>query len=279
MATRDPFYPNQIVPLVITGVVFLAGTGLLYLLILGLNLLPLSREHIVTRLQPLDLVVGITIYLKTSIDFAIFIGRLMHKYPGWKNRIAIEIGTAMGNILGTLVILVIWDIFREIRLLMAGMIILASLVLLRLAEDGLEHAKDESGKYNVSFFGLEIYFERILDKFNRLVAPVLTKLIPHSAFATEKVSGFWGLFALSFSVPFILGSDDFAGYISLFNVVNIFGFATGIFFGHMILNIALFLSPDHTVKAVKHPVISFLGSLVFVGLAIWGLSEALHLLF
>jgi cadmium resistance protein CadD (predicted permease) len=73
-----------------------------------------------------DVLVGITIYLKTSIDFAIFIGRLMQKYQGWKNRIMIEIGTALGNITGTLVILVLWDIFREVKFLMAIMIVIAA---------------------------------------------------------------------------------------------------------------------------------------------------------
>jgi hypothetical protein len=40
----------------------------------------------------------------------------------------------------------------------------------------------------------------------------------------------------------------------------------------------LYLSPERTTKAVKNPIIALFGSAVFVGLAGWGLYEALHLL-
>jgi hypothetical protein len=58
----------------------------------------------------------------------------------------------------------------------------------------------------------------------------------------------------------------------------VYGFGIGIFLGHMVLNIFLFLSPRRTIAAVKQPVISFLGSLAFVGLAIWGLVEVAKLI-
>ena len=275
---REPFYPNQIIPLILTVVVFLAGVFILLAEITILNQLVVAREKIIPHLRLGDILIGITIYLKTSIDFAIFIGRLMDKYPGWKNRIMIEVGTALGNIAGTLAILILWDLFREVRALMALMIVIAALVLLRLAEDGMEHVKDEKGGYKVSFAGLARYFEQVLHTINTLVAPVLNRLIPHTSMQNENRNGFKGLFILAFSVPFILGLDDFAGYIPLFNVVNVFGFATGVFLGHMVLNIALFLSPQRTITTVKHPVISFFGSIAFVGLALWGLYEAAHLI-
>lgn len=274
---REPFYPNQIIPLALTGVVFAAGVGILFFEIFLLNRFIVAREAIIPHLRWSDILIGLTIYLKTSIDFAIFIGRLMSKYPGWKNRIMIEIGTAAGNIAGTLVILLIWDLFREVRALMAVMIVIASLVLLRLAEDGFEHVKDETGKYKINFGGIERWLEKILHTINSLVAPVLNRLIPHTSMNDTGKKGFLGLFVLSFTVPFILGLDDFAGYIPLFSIVNVFGFATGVFLGHMILNIALFVSPSKTIQAVKNPIISFLGSLAFIALAAWGLYEAAKL--
>ncbi len=276
--SKEPLYPNQIIPLVLTTVVCAAGMGILFLEILVLNRFVISRELIIPHLRWPDILVGITIYLKTSIDFAIFIGRLMSKYPGWKNRIMIEIGTALGNIMGTLAILLLWDLFREVKVLMALMILIAALVLLRMAEEGLDHVKDEEGKYKINFGGIEIWFEKVLHTFNSLVAPVLNKVIPHTDMRESTSKGMWGLFILSFTIPFILGLDDFAGYIPLFNIVNVFGFATGVFMGHMLLNIALFLSPKNTIRAVKHPVISFFGSIAFVGLALWGLWEAAKLI-
>jgi hypothetical protein len=269
MTAREPLYPNQVIPLFLTFVVCLSGIIILYSLILILNILPLSREHIIPVLHWGDVLIGLTIYLKTSIDFAIFIGRLMHKYPGWKNRIAIEIGTALGNIAGTLLILIIWDVFREVRWLMAGMIIIAALVLFRLAEDGFSHAN----------FALSKLFLKPLNHFNHLAMPLLDKIIPHSTLDLTISRSFTALFVLSLTVPFILGADDFAGYIPLFNIVNVFGFAAGVMLGHMVLNIALFLSPTKTISAVKNPVISFLGGLAFILLALWGLKEAIHLLF
>jgi hypothetical protein len=46
----------------------------------------------------------------------------------------------------------------------------------------------------------------------------------------------------------------------------------------MILNMALFISPARTVRAVKNPYISFAGSLAFIGLAFWGLWEVAKIL-
>lgn len=275
---KEKFFPNQIIPLILTVVVFLAGVFILHIEILLLNLYARSRELIVPQMRLGDVLIGTTIYLKTSIDFAIFIGRLMDKYPGWKNRVMIEIGTAFGNIAGTLAILLLWDVFREVKILMAIMIFVASLVLLKMAEDGFEHVKDEEGKYKVSFWGLEFWLEKTLEKINNLSGKLLSKIIPHTNVSEQSGKGFKALFMLSFSVPFILGLDDFAGYIPLFNIINVYGFAVGVFLGHMILNIALFANPSATTRAVKHPVISFFGSVAFVGLAMWGVWEGIHLL-
>lgn len=275
---NEPIYPNQVVPLFLTSVVFVVGVGILFIEISLLNRFVIARETIVPHLHWQDILVGMTIYLKTSIDFAIFIGRLMSKYTGWKNRIMIEVGTALGNIGGTLIILLLWDLFREVRALMAVMIVIAAFVLLRLAEEGLEHVKDEQGKYKVSFGGLEVWLERVLHRVNKTIAPVLDKIVPQTKMNESVGKTLTALFILSCTVPFILGLDDFAGYIPLFNVVNVFGFATGVFLGHMLLNIALFISPQNTIRAVKHPVISFLGSMVFIGLAVWGLWEAAKLI-
>ncbi len=276
--THSHILTEQIIPLSLTIVVFAACVALLYGEINLLNKFVIAREHISIKIRFTDILVGLTIYLKTSIDFAIFIGRLMSKYPGWKNRIMIEIGTALGNAAGTILILLIWDIFREVKALMAAMIVVAALVLFRLAEEGLDHVKDDRGNYQFRFLGFVQLFESVLSQFNRLVAPVLNKLVPHTSLGDSTHKSLLGLFLLSFTIPFILGLDDFAGYIPLFNVVNVFGFATGVFLGHMILNILLFISPRKTISAVKNAFISFLGSLAFVGLGLWGLYEAAKLI-
>jgi hypothetical protein len=270
-------FKRQVLPVLLTFVVFAVLVGIYFIEIVFLN--NFTRDQISTTLRWQDILIGMTIYLKTSIDFGIFIGNLMHSHPSWKSRIAIEIGTALGNALGTIVILLIWDFFKEIPLLLFFMIFLASMVLIRLAKDGIEHAVVEEGRARDAFARIVAATSKLIDILNNLVQPVLSRVMPNVGMTFPKSLNWKQLFILSFTVPFILGLDDFAGYVPLFNIVNVFGFGVGVFLGHMVLNMLLFISPDRTIKVVKNPVISYLGALAFVGLAVWGFYEAFHLLF
>lgn len=267
---------SQAIPLLLTVVVFVAMIVLLHGEVWILNLF--TTDAILTKVLWPDVLIGMTIYLKTSIDFAIFIGHLMRTHPGMKNRIAIECGTALGNALGTIVILAIWTFFRQVDWLLAIMIILASLVLLSMAEEGLEHAEDLKSSSRklvaLSVRGVETSLMRI----NKIFAPLLSRILPEMRMNTDKRFGWFGLVFFSATIPFILGLDDFAGYVPLFSLVHVYGFAIGVFAGHMILNIALFLSPKTTIKLVTQPVIAFVGAIAFVGLALWGFYEAVHIL-
>jgi hypothetical protein len=275
---KDSVFKTQLLPISLTVVVFLALTAVLWLEAVILN--RFTSQDIVLQIRWSDILIGLTIYLKTAIDFAIYIANLMDRNPGWKSRISIEIGTAVGNAAGTLAILILWAFFKEVDWLLAFMVVIASLVLFRLAQDGLEHANAEDDKFPHWFRVTITQMDIALQKINSFNNRFLKFLIPH-----VKMTGgpgnlsFWPLFKLSFTVPFILGLDDFAGYVPLFNIINVFGFAIGVFAGHMILNSLLYISPLRTVKAVKNPVISFIGSLFFIGLAIYGLIEAYKLLF
>jgi cadmium resistance protein CadD (predicted permease) len=271
----DSLLKRQFLPLVLTIVVCAALVGFLWLEIVGLN--QLTSTDILLQIHWVDVLVGLTIYLKTSIDFAIFIGLLMSKNASWKSRIAIEVGTALGNALGTMAILLVWTFFKEIRWLLAIMVFLAALVLFKLAEDSLEHVTNEG-------VGLPIvkraahFLERGLQRLNHFLAPVLRFILPNLKATKEGALPFWPLFLTSFTIPFILGLDDFAGYVPLFSVVNVLGFGTGVFVGHMILNFFLFLSPERTIRIVKNSLISFLGSIAFIGLGVWGLVEVVRIL-
>lgn len=274
---KKKLFQEQFIPVGLTVVIFVVLAAILYLQLVFLN--TLTKQDIILQLRLQDILVGLTIYLKTSVDFAIFIGNLMGAYPGWKGRIAIETGTAVGNAVGTLIILTIWNFFREIEWLLALMIFIASLVLLRLAEDGLVHAKEELHLYRSWFRRTIVVMDKFLIKINDVNERFLKYLIPHATMKPKHGLAFMGLLAASFTIPFILGLDDFAGYVPIFSIINVFGFAVGVFAGHMILNMALFLSPGKTIKAVKQPLISFLGSVVFIGLAVWGFFEAYRILF
>lgn len=268
---------DQTIALVLTGVTCAVLVVLLWVEIVLLN--TFSSERIQLHIRLADVLVGLTIYLKTSIDFAIFIGRLMDKNPGLKGRIGIEIGTALGNAAGTFAILLLWAFFKEVNWLLAIMIIIAALVLVRLAQDSLDHVDTANPSYPRWFRASVSGFDRVLRMANHVFEPVLSKILPSHSLKVETKRNFLALLAMSFTVPFILGLDDFAGYVPLFNVVNVFGFAIGVFVGHMVLNAFLYISPKRTIKLVKNPIIALFGSVAFILLAGWGLIEAYKLLF
>lgn len=268
------FFKEQLLPIILTAVTCFVLVFLLLGVVHGLNLFP-TREKIIPVFHIADILVGITIYLKTSVDFALFIGNLMRKYTGYKNRIAIEIGTALGNGLGTFLVLTVWTFFKEVPLLLVVMIILAALVLLVMAEDSLTELLSEHVHFKNTFTNSLSF---CLHQINRVFSPVTKRILPHANGESKLIKTFLGLTFFAFSIPFILGLDDFAGYIPLFNIVNVLGFATGVFIGHMLLNIFLFASPTLTVKVIRQPIIILLGSFAFIGIALWGLYEVYGIL-
>ncbi len=267
-------FTEQFIPLVLTIATFVGLTTLLYGFLSFLNLFP--GQDVLLKLHLRDIVVGLTIYLKTSVDFAIFIGNLMRENIGWKKRIAIEFGTALGNAMGTLFILSIWDFFKDVPLLMVIMIVLASFVLLRMAEESFEElAPKIPTTIKRTFYSAS----SVLRAINKTTNPLLHQIAPRVKITKTGPLSWTRLTLFACTIPFILGLDDFAGYIPLFSIINVFGFATGVFLGHMLLNITLFLSPQKTTALVKTPLILLVGGLAFIGIAFWGLYEASWLLF
>ncbi len=265
----------QVFPIFLTFITFIFISLFLILFVRLLNLVPLP-DKILVELRPRDILVGLTIYLKVSIDFAIFMGNLIKNNPGWKNRVSIELGTSLGNAIGTVLILTIWFFFKSVDFLLAIMIIVASLVLLKMAQEGIEDF-------------LEIYQTHVLSRpiarvgailaaVNRLTYPVLSKIIPEGKLLGKGGMTFFRLLGFSLTVPFILGLDDFAGYIPLFSIVNVVSFSIGVFLAHMILTASIFISPKRTVQIVEKPIIILLGSSAFIIIAIYGFYEVVKIL-
>jgi len=226
------------------------------------------------NLQFGGILLGITVYLKTSFDFAFFIGRLMERYPGWFNRLAIETGTAIGNFFGILLVLFIWLYFQENNILFIAMIFIASLILFELSYSGLAHIsswKDGEGLKKFLYQVLEIPLHPIV----RAELPLLGKALPNlgQKFQGKSEIKWFSLLLFTFTVPFILGADDFAGYIPLFKLVNIYSFAVGILLAHTLLNIFLFSYPAKTISLVKNQYVSYLGNLLFALLGVYGLIQ------
>ncbi len=259
----------QLIPLILTIVVLGALVAILHGSILALNTIPFTQPILLT-IRWYDVLVGMTVYLKTSIDFAILIGRLMAGYPGWKGRVAIEIGTAIGNAAGTILIIALWVLLKHIDILLALMIFFAALVLFQLAHGSLEQLTNWESEKSIKKY-LYLVLHRFLDP--------LMKILPDVGANLQGKSGLtWaGLMTFSMSVPFLLGLDDFAGYVPLFSVVNVYGFAIGILSAHTLLNIALFISPQKTIEVVKNEYVAAVGALAFIGLAFWGVFESVRI--
>ena len=137
-------------------------------------------------------------------------------------------------------ILAVWSFFKEINVLLVRMFIIASLVLFRLAQESIYYISE--GKNNPKvLFSISSLIDFFLDKINSVTKLVLSVIIP--------------------------------------NANNVFGFGIGVMTGHTLLNIFLFISSSKTVIAVKYPLISFIGSIAFIILGIWGLKEGLNLIF
>lgn len=267
---------RQLIPIILTILTFFALSTILYGLLLILNSLPLSTP-IILDFRRREVLLGVVIYLKTAVDFAIFIGNLMHTNPGWKKRIAIELGTALGNGFGTFFVLIVWSLFREIPILMLIGIFIASVVLLRMAEESLEQFL----KQKRSFIKIRMpvsLLQQQLNFVNKLFRPILRFFVPNLNLTRTKKLSFTNLIVFSFTIPFILGLDDFAGYIPLFTIINVFGFSIGVLLGHMLLTIGLFVFPKKTVQVVKHPIVLMLGGLAFIGLGVYGFYESFNIL-
>jgi hypothetical protein len=203
----------------------------------------------------------------------------MKANPWWKNRIAIEIGTAVGNGLGTILILCFWVIFKQLNILLAIMILLSALVLFEMAQSGLEHFGSWRFKFGLKR-RLYNFLNGILTPVLKLTRPVTSRILPNfsKTLQGDKSLKWAALLIFSLTTPFILGLDDFAGYVPLFSLVNVFGFALGVMAAHTILNIGIFANPDATINFFKNQWISFIGTVAFIGLAVFGIIEAVRIL-
>ena len=71
---KESVFLKQVLPLVLTIVIFIVLSLCVYVEVLILN--KYTAVDIVKSVRWSDIAVGMTIYLKTSVDFAIFIGNL-----------------------------------------------------------------------------------------------------------------------------------------------------------------------------------------------------------
>ncbi len=269
---------RKIVPILLAIFTFLGLATVLYGILLILDSLPLTYP-IILDFRRREVLIGVVIYLKTAIDFAILMGNLMHTNPGWKKRIAIGLGTAMGNAFGTFSVLTVWTLAKEFKILIIVFVFVSSVILLRLAEESFE----EFLKQKKSFIKIDIrkpvsLLQDQLDFVNRIFRPILKFFVTDLNLTKTKKLSFANLVIFSFTIPFILGFNDFSAYIPMFAYINVFGFTLGILSGHMLLTIGLFAFPKKTVLFVKHPLVLIGGGLAFIMIGLFGFWQTFRIL-
>ena len=270
---------SQIIPLIVAVTSAVFFVGLLFVSISLTNFV-FPQEKIHLSIKIFDLLLGFYLYVKTSIDFAVFIGNMLISNPRWKNRLIIEWGTSLGNFCGTILIIWIWSFFRTISPLLEGIVIvLASFVLLELAAGSLSRLRLASWNREKSWHKYYFQLVSFLLRIRHLTAPFLGWMPDVEQTMTgKKFLKPASLLLYSFSVPFILGSDDFASYISIFNVVNIFSFAIGVILGHLLLLGSFFLAPSSLAKLLAKPAFSALAIFTFLLIFFVGIQDGLSVL-
>lgn len=258
---------KQLLPLSISFGLFGAFVVLTYFLLHCLN--TLGFIHLSTSIVGAQVVLGVIIYLKTAVDYALFVGSLMENNSGTPKRIAMNAGTSIGCFLGVTAIAVLWSFFQEVHWLMVVLLVIASMILFKLGDNSQQH-----------FASLPASLRQPLQWFFALTRPVVEKItffMPESELSTGTASTV-RLFILSMIIPFALGADDLAGYMVLLTTYNIFSLLIGIYLGDALIDAALFANQEVTVRLVKNRWVSYFGAVFFIGLGLMSIIHAIHYL-
>lgn len=257
---------KHLFPIAISFGLFGVFVGATFVLLHTLNIV-LPVQLTVTLLWG-QVLLGVFIYLKTSVDYALFVGALMENNGGVKKRIAMNAGTSIGCFIGVTAIAVLWSFFQEIHWLMAILLVIAAMILFKLGDGSQQHFDSLPA---VIRFPLRVFFD-----VTRPVVRLCTFFMPDSELQANSL-GVRKLFILSMVIPFALGADDLAGYMVLLTTVNIFSLLVGIYFGDALIDAALFANQELTVKIVKNRWVSYFGAVVFIGLGVMSIIHAAHL--
>ncbi len=257
---------KQLLPIIISLSLFVVFSIITHFLLVGLDSLKLFNQQLSTEFIWVQIGLGVFIYLKTAVDYALFVGMLMEKNDGIPKRIAMNVGTQIGCFIGVTGIVILWAFFKEIHWLMAILLVIAAMILFGLGDGSQEHFEEIHPYLRKP---LQLFFD-----FTRPIVKVFTFFMPDSEMKPT-IFGIKKLFLVSMIIPFALGADDLAGYMTLLTPFNIFSLLVGIYFGDAIIDIALFWNRDSTVKIVKNKWISYLGAIFFIGLGIMSIIHAI----
>lgn len=234
---------------------------------------PFSTEKIIVQLHLVDFLVGFFLYFVTAIDYALIVGRMQVNNPSISARVVMNIFTCLGCFFGVTLVLFLWGFAKEIDWLIIALLIFAGSVMVKLAYEGLEYFKDEKSIWfpvrKVVVSGVTSLHE---------VTRGLTFWIPELGSPSVAKMTLKELAKWSFLLPFIIGLDDFVGYMGAMTIYNVFSLLAGIYVADVLIDILIFASPALTKKLVESPIFSLLASLAFIYLMYKSYSEAVLLI-
>jgi len=152
-------------------------------------------------------------------------------------------------------------------------LIFAGAVMIKLAHEGQEYYEDAkqipAAFRNITIKTLTFFYS---------VTRFATFWIPELSGPKVKKMNVIHLAKWSFILPFIIGLDDFIGYMGAMTIYNVFSLLFGIYLADIVIDIIIFVSPSFTKKLVESPSLSFVATYAFIYLAYKSFSESYILL-
>jgi hypothetical protein len=259
---------NQGFPVIVCGLLFLFFiSSSIFFITYFIN--PMSTEKILLEFHLKDFLVGFFLYFITAVDYALIVGRMQTVNRGLQPRFVMNVFTCLGCFVGVTLVLFVWGFAKEIDWLIVALLIFAGSVMVKLAYEGLEYFENAP---NIAK-PIRVLTTQGVTFLHRLTEG-LTFWIPELASPKVKKMRLSQLALWAGVLPFIIGLDDFVGYMGAMTIYNVFSLLFGIYLADIVIDILIFISPKLTKKMVESAILSLLATYAFLYLMYKSYSEA-----
>lgn len=231
---------------------------------------PASQEKILFELHVTDILVGFFLYFVTAVDYALVVGRMSIRNPGSRARLAMNVFTCVGCFVGVSLVLLLWGFAKEVPGIILPLLIFAGSVMVKLAYEGREYFE-----HSTSIWSWVRSLTMIILKVLYYPTRIFTYWIPELSSPKVESLSVRKLAVWSFVLPFIIGLDDFIGYMGAMTIYNVFSLLIGIYLADIFIDILIFISPALTRKVVENAILSLLAAYAFLYLAYKSFSESI----
>ena len=234
---------------------------------------PAISEKIIIHFLPVDIAIGFFLYFVTAIDYALIVGRMQVVNNGLKARFTMNVFTCLGCFVGVSFVLFLWGLAKEIDWLIIILLIFAGSVMVKLAYESLGYFRDAKSIPST----IRTLSVKLIGFLHSLTQP-LTFWIPELASPKIAKMSTKKLASWAFLLPFIIGLDDFVGYMGAMTIYNVFSLLLGIYLADIVIDVLIFTSPKLTKKVVEGAILSLLASWAFLYLMYKSYSESINVI-